>query len=92
MKGIEEASGGSLLDHSMVFWASAMYDGRNHKRQKIPLLLAGKAGGRFKSGQHVVCPEGTPLANLFLTMIQIMGIRQEKFADSTGLLTQLVKA
>ena len=92
MKDIKEASGGSLLDNSVVFWASAIHDGRNHKRHNIPLLLAGRGGGRFKAGQHVVCPEKTPLANLFLTMIQTMGIRQTRFADSTGPLTQLVKA
>ena len=55
----------------------------NHKR--CPLLLAGRAGGQLKGGLHIKAPDGTPMANVFLTMAHKLGMTDMKsFGDSTG--------
>ncbi len=77
---------GSVLDNSMVAFVSALSDGNKHNPHKLPIVLAGKAGGRIDSGQNLVFPEDTPAANLWLTMLNAFGTPVERFADSTGLL------
>ena len=74
---------GSLLDHSVVLYGSAMH-GNNHDPNELPIVLLGSGGGRLKMGQWLQCSEGTPLANLWLTYAQLMGVSRERFADSTG--------
>lgn len=77
---------GSVLDNSMVAFVSALSDGNKHNPHKLPIVLAGKAGGRIASGQNLVFPEDTPAANLWMTMLNAFGTPVERFADSTGLL------
>lgn len=84
MKVIDEGNGRSLLDNSMVLFGSSIRDGNAHDPKNLPLLLAGKAGGKWKQGQHILTKKDTPLANLYVTMLDGMGIPTEKFADSTG--------
>ena len=91
MKSIKESNGGSLLDNSMVFWGACLNDGNGHGREDLPVLLAGKGGGVIKPGRRVNLPNKTPLANLYLSLFQCMGIQAESFADSTGVLSELVK-
>ena len=50
----------------------------------LPIIVAGSGGGKFKTGQHINMPEGTPLANLWLTQARAMGMDIERFADSVG--------
>jgi hypothetical protein len=64
---------GNLLDHSMV---------HNHKR--VPMFLAGHANGALKGNLHVRCADGTPMANVYLSMLHKLGVNVEKFGDSTG--------
>jgi hypothetical protein len=54
----------------------------NHKR--CPLLLAGHAGGHLKGGLHVKAPDGTPMANVFLTLLNDLGVQLPSFGDSNG--------
>jgi hypothetical protein len=54
----------------------------NHKR--CPLFLAGHAGGQLKGGLHIKAPDGTPMANVFLTMAHMLGMELPSFGDSTG--------
>ena len=55
----------------------------NHKR--CPLFLAGHAGGHLKGGLHLKAPDGTPMANVFLTLMHKLGLDDvDKFGDSTG--------
>ncbi|HYO82987.1 MAG TPA: DUF1552 domain-containing protein [Bryobacteraceae bacterium] len=75
---------GTVLDNSMVLMASALSDGDSHDMHKLPVILGGKGGGRIQAGQHVVCSENTPLANLYVSMLQAFGTPVERFADSTG--------
>jgi len=54
----------------------------NHKR--CPLFLAGHAGGRLKGGLHLKAPDGTPMANVFLTLLNDLGVELDAFGDSTA--------
>jgi hypothetical protein len=53
------------------------------------VLLAGGAHGRIKGGRHIMYPEGTPMSNLLLTILNKAGVEQERVGDSTGLLTEV---
>ena len=77
---------GSLLDHSLVVYGSGMSDGNGHTGGPLPHVLLGKAGGRVKGNRHLVAPEGTPMANMLLTLAQLNGVEQEHFGVSRGTL------
>jgi hypothetical protein len=80
---------GTLLDHSLVLYGSAMSNSNVHNHAPLPVLVAGGAGGRLKGGRHLSYPEGTPMSNLLLTMLYKAGVPEEKVGDSTGLLSDL---
>jgi hypothetical protein len=80
---------GSLLDHSMVIYGSAIADGNSHSHSDLPLVLAGGGDGSLKGGRYVVYPRGTPMTNLFLTMLDKAGVHPEKIGDSNGRLEHL---
>ena len=80
----------TVLDNSMVMFASALSDGDRHDPHKLPILLGGRGGGRILSGQHLVYGEDSPLANLYVTMLEAFGTPVERFADSTGPLAGLL--
>jgi hypothetical protein len=81
----------SVLDNSMVLFASALSDGNRHDPHRLPILLGGRGGGRIESGRHLVYAEDTPLANLYVSMLDAFGAPVERFADSTGPLAGLLK-
>jgi hypothetical protein len=74
---------GSLLDHSMIFYGSGLSDGNRHTHEDLPLVMLG-GGGNFRLGEHIVYPKDTPMNNLFLTLLDKMGVPTEKLGDSTG--------
>ena len=80
---------GTLLDHSMVVYGSAISDGDRHTHEDLPVLLVGRGAGRLKPGRHLVYPRDTPLTNLYLTLLDGMGVRPESIGDSTGKLEHL---
>lgn len=89
MAAIEEGNG-SLLDNSVVLYGSEMKDGNGHIKEDLPLVLIGKGQGLLKTGQHVTCKKGTPLANLHLTLAQQFGVEIEVFnGASTGTINGL---
>jgi hypothetical protein len=75
---------GSLLDHSMVVYGSAISDGDKHTHDDLPVLLAGRGDGSLKPGRHITYPKDTPMTNLYLTLLDRMGIHHESIGDSTG--------
>ncbi len=81
---------GTLLDHSMITLGSGLGDGKDHTMDELPIIVAGSANGRIKTGRILNCPEKTPLANLWLSQAQLMGTGMEQFADSTGPLKGLL--
>jgi hypothetical protein len=78
-----------LLDHTMVLYGSNMGDSNTHDNTNLPILLA---GGGFKHGQHLAFrrDNNTPLSNLFVTMLERLGVETESFGSSSGTLTGLV--
>lgn len=89
MKSIDEGNG-SLLDNTLVLYGSGMKDGNGHVRTDLPIILAGRAQGRLKTGRHVVAREHTPLANLLLTVANKFGVELPSFnGRSTGELSEL---
>jgi hypothetical protein len=77
---------GTLLDHSAILYGGALSDGNAHSNENLPLLIAGQAGSEKTAGHHLRLAEPTPVANLFVTMLDGAGIRVENFGDSTGAL------
>lgn len=80
---------GSLLDHSLLLYGSGMGDGDAHDHSNLPILVAGGAAGKMRGGRHLQCAEGTPLANLHLTLLNKAGVPLESFADSNGRVDRL---
>lgn len=82
---------GSLLDHSMLMYGSGMSNGNRHSRENLPILLAGRAGGTIAPGRYVDYnwKKMTPLSNLYVEMLNRMGVPTTKFGDSTGGLPNL---
>jgi hypothetical protein len=75
---------GNLLDHSMVLYGSPMGDGSVHNHLRVPLLIAGHANGQLEGNHHLLCPDGTPMANVLLTLLHKLGVEIRRFGDSTG--------
>ncbi len=86
LKATKEGSG-TLLDHSLYLYGSGMGNPNVHDHVNLPVLVAGGAAGGLKGGRHVRYARPTPLANLHLTLLDKVGVRLDKFADSTGKLT-----
>ena len=88
MKNIKEGEG-TLLDNMMFTLGSGISDGSLHIYTDLPTLVAGRAGGAIDPGSHVKSPEGTPIANLWVSMINAMGLKMESLGDSTGKLKMI---
>lgn len=80
----------NVLDNSMVLFASALSDGNSHNPHNLPLVLGGRGGGRVDSGKHLTFGEDSPLANLYVSMLDAFGTPVDRFADSTGPLAGLL--
>ena len=80
---------GSLLDHSMIVYGSGLADGNRHSHEDLPVLLAGRGDGSLKPGRHIVYRPGTPITNLYLGLLDRVGVHPEKLGDSTGRIEQL---
>jgi hypothetical protein len=74
----------NVLDQSMIVFASALSDGNSHSPHKLPVVLAGRGGGRIAAGQSLDYAEDTPLANLWVSMLDAFGTPVARFADSNG--------
>src|SRR6516164_2460513 len=84
LKSIQEADG-NLLDKTLVIYGSPMGNSNTHNHRRCPLFLAGKANGVLKGNLHIKAPDGTPMANAMLTMLQGLGFTDMKaFGDSTS--------
>jgi hypothetical protein len=88
LKSIPEGDG-TLLDNCMIVYGGGIADGNSHAHNNLPILLAGKGGGTITTGRHVKMEKETPLNNLYLSMLDRMGVKAEKVGDSTGKLVEL---
>jgi hypothetical protein len=80
---------GTLLDHSITFYGSPLSDGNLHIFKNLPILLVGGGSGQIKGGRHLRYPKDTPVANLYLTLLDKLGVPVESLGDSTGKLELL---
>lgn len=83
LKATKEA-GGTLLDHSMIVYVSGLSDGNRHSHEDLPVLVAGRGNGRLKPGRHLVYRRGTPMTNLYVTLLDHLGVQPDGIGDSTG--------
>ncbi|HVR37394.1 MAG TPA: DUF1552 domain-containing protein [Methylomirabilota bacterium] len=74
----------TLLDNSMVLFGSSMSDGNRHDPENLPILLAGRGGGKINTGRYIPCKKKTPLCNLYVSMLDTMGTPVDAFGDSTA--------
>jgi hypothetical protein len=80
---------GSLLDHSLILYGAGLSDGNVHAHNNLPALLVSGQSAQIKGGRHLRYAEGTPIANLFLSVLDKLGVAVENLGDSTGRLELL---
>lgn len=88
MKATQDGDG-SLLDHSMVVYGGGLNDGNRHQHENLPTVLLGRGNGKLKPGRHTVYPEGTPMTNLYMSLLDHMDVHPEMIGDSSGKLQHL---
>ncbi len=79
----------SLLDSCMLTYGSGISDGNAHFHNNLPTLLFGRGGGTIQTGRHLKYADETPLNNLWLAMLDRMGVKAQKIGDSSGALPHL---
>jgi hypothetical protein len=88
LKAIPEGDG-TVLDNCMIVYGSGIGDGNRHNHDNLPVLFAGRGGGTVRTGRHLRVSDETPMANLFMSMLQRVGAATDRFGDSTGTLAPL---
>jgi hypothetical protein len=88
MKATKEGDG-TLLDNCMLVYGAGLSDPNAHLHEDLPTVIVGKGGNYFKTGRRVIARRETPMCNLFLTMMDRMGVPVDNFGDSTGKLEGL---
>jgi hypothetical protein len=83
MDAIKEGDG-TLLDSMMFTMGSGLSNAMLHVCTDLPTVIAGSAGGRIKTNRHEQHPKGTPIADLWLSMAHVMGVKTDRIGDSTG--------
>ncbi len=72
----------NLLENSLIIYGSPMGDSNLHNHRRLPLFLAGHAGGRLRGNVHIEASDDTPMANVWLSVLRTLGVEKEKFGDS----------
>ena len=80
---------GSLLDHTIIVYGSGISDGNRHNHDNLPILMAGRGGGTLTPGRHLKLDKETPMTNLYLSMLDRMGVPAQRVGDSTGKLEDM---
>ena len=91
LQGMREGES-TVLDNSMVVFASALSDGNSHNPHQLPIVMGGRGGGRILAGQHLKYSDDSALANLYVSMLDVFGAPVARFGDSTGPLAGLVRS
>ena len=89
MRSTKDIDGKSLLDNSMIIFGSGISDPDRHDHHDLPILLAGGGGGTLQTGRHVNFDGDVPLTNLYLSMLDRVGVRAERIGDSDGRLPNI---
>jgi len=83
LAGIQDGEG-TVLDNALFLYGSNMSNSDTHSTYPLPTLLIGGGGGKLTGGRHLALPSPTPIANLHLTLLGMLGIERKAFGDSTG--------
>jgi hypothetical protein len=81
---------GSLLDNSVILFGSGLSNSDRHTHGPLPTVVVGGGAGTIEGGRHLVYPDGTPLTNLHMTLLDKVGVPVEKLGDSTGKINELL--
>jgi hypothetical protein len=84
MDAVKEQDGKSLLDNSLLMYGSSLGDGNRHMQVDLPVLLVGGQAMGVKGGRHLKVADNTPIVNLYLSMMDEVGVNVDKMGDSTG--------
>lgn len=86
LKRLKETREGdaSLLDHSMIVYGGGIADGNQHNHDDLPVILAGRGNGMLNPGRIIQAETGTPMTNLYLSLLDRMNVPAERIGDSTG--------
>jgi hypothetical protein len=85
LKNTPDADGRSVLENAVIVYGSPMGDSNLHNHKRCPVFIAGHAGGQLKGGLHLRAADGTPMANVMLSVLHKLGIEDiQQFGDSTG--------
>ena len=90
MDAIIESDGSTLLDNTIFTYGSGLGDGTTHQYNDLPILVAGGSRLGLAQGKHIHVPDETPLANLFLTQAQSLGMDIDSFADSNSTISGML--
>jgi hypothetical protein len=83
LKNMKEGDS-NLLERSIVLYGSPMGDPNVHNHRRVPIFMVGRGNGVLKGHVHIMAKDATPSANMFLTLLQRLGIEMDHFGDSTG--------
>lgn len=92
LKDTEDPEGIPLLDSCMAYLSSEISDGNRHNHDNKPILLAGRANGYFDTGRHIRFQNEQPVGNLFMTMLDAMGVQVNEFGDDGRAVLPSLKA
>ncbi len=84
LQNTKDSDGSPLLDHMMIVYGSAICDGNRHTHQDLPVLLAGGGNGQIPGGRHIQYETGTPMTNLYLSLLDCLEVKADRLGDSTG--------
>jgi hypothetical protein len=88
LKSVREGDG-TLLDNCMIVYGAGIGDGNVHNHDNLPILLAGHGGGTLRPGRHIRLDRETPMTNLYLAMLERLGVPAERVGDSNGRLEDI---
>jgi hypothetical protein len=83
---------GTMLDHTVFLYGTGISDSNTHFHDDLPIAIVGGQKAGIRGGRYERHPLGTPLANLFLSLLDNLGVHVDQFGDSTGRLDSLTRA
>ena len=89
LDSLKDPDGSSVLENSMVLYGCGISDGNRHDHYDLPIVIAGNGGSALTPGRHVDYGRDVPMCNLFLSMLDRMGVQVDRFGDSTGRVSDL---
>jgi len=89
LDAMKESDGTSVLDNSMIVYGCGIGDGNRHNHDELPVVLAGGGGGTLTPGRHLKLNNSAPMTNLYLAMLDRMGVKADKVGDSNGRLENI---